>query len=203
MKKVSKSKFIFNGNHRCLDFINTKIVEKGHPVDLITNFADLVDWLTQAEILKASESREAIRRWNGKPEAEHTLEQAKALRTVLLNMVQRIVDQKPIEQSSIGEINKVLSTRIGYPGLVKVHGGFETRFHVDSDQPSHLIASIAESASDLLCNADFSLIKKCENPACVLYFYDTTKNHARRWCSMNICGNRIKVAAHYRRHRDN
>jgi predicted RNA-binding Zn ribbon-like protein len=33
----------------------------------------------------------------------------------------------------------------------------------------------------------------------VLFFYDTTKNHARHWCSMTICGNRSKVAAHYRR----
>jgi len=28
----------------------------------------------------------------------------------------------------------------------------------------------------------------------VLYFYDTTKNHRRQWCSTAACGNRHKVA---------
>jgi predicted RNA-binding Zn ribbon-like protein len=32
-----------------------------------------------------------------------------------------------------------------------------------------------------------------------LYFYDTTKNHTRRWCSMTGCGNRAKAAAFYER----
>ena len=49
--------------------------------------------------------------------------------------------------------------------------------------------------------ADLSLVKACQNPQCVLFFYDTTKNHARRWCSMAACGNRAKVAAHYQRAR--
>jgi len=44
-------------------------------------------------------------------------------------------------------------------------------------------------------------VKACQNPQCVLLFYDTTKNHARRWCSMAACGNRAKVAAHYQRAR--
>jgi lactoylglutathione lyase len=43
---------------------------------------------------------------------------------------------------------------------------------------------VAESAADLLTVRDLSLLRKCENPACVLFFYDTTKNDARRWCSM-------------------
>jgi predicted RNA-binding Zn ribbon-like protein len=55
----------------------------------------------------------------------------------------------------------------------------------------------------LLRMADLTLIKKCKNPACVLYFYDTTKNHARNWCSMQLCGNREKVAAYFRRKRLN
>ena len=51
----------------------------------------------------------------------------------------------------------------------------------------------------VLCYADLALVKKCENPVCVLFFYDTSKNHSRRWCSMSVCGNRMKVAAHYQR----
>ncbi|MEL6323421.1 MAG: CGNR zinc finger domain-containing protein, partial [Pseudomonadota bacterium] len=35
-----------------------------------------------------------------------------------------------------------------------------------------------------------------EGPTCTLYFHDVSKNHKRRWCSMDICGNRAKAAAH-------
>jgi hypothetical protein len=59
--------------------------------------------------------------------------------------------------------------------------------------------SIRLATLDLLCYADPSLVKKCEDAACVLFFYDTTKNHSRRWCSMSVCRNRMKVAAHYQR----
>ena len=36
-------------------------------------------------------------------------------------------------------------------------------------------------------------------PACVLWFYDTTRNGTRRWCFMAICGNRAKAHRHYDR----
>ena len=70
-----------------------------------------------------------------------------------------------------------------------------------SEDAHQLLGLLAEAATDLLCTCDLSLIKKCQNPECVLFFYDTTKNHARHWCSMSLCGNRSKVAAHYHRHR--
>jgi predicted RNA-binding Zn ribbon-like protein len=47
-----------------------------------------------------------------------------------------------------------------------------------------------------MCHADFRLIRACEGSACTILFLDRTKAHARRWCSMAICGNRAKVAAY-------
>ncbi len=41
-------------------------------------------------------------------------------------------------------------------------------------------------------------ITRCA-PACVLWFYDTTRNGTRRWCSMAICGNGAKAHRHYDR----
>jgi predicted RNA-binding Zn ribbon-like protein len=53
----------------------------------------------------------------------------------------------------------------------------------------------------LLATGDFSLVRRCENAACVLWFYDRTRSHHRRWCSMARCGNRHKVAAFRKRRR--
>ncbi len=45
-------------------------------------------------------------------------------------------------------------------------------------------------------------IKQCAHPHCILWFYDTSKNGARRWHSMSTCGNRTKAARHYAAKRD-
>jgi len=39
------------GNHRCLDFVNTELIEHGRRVDLLRDFADLVGWLEQPQLL--------------------------------------------------------------------------------------------------------------------------------------------------------
>jgi predicted RNA-binding Zn ribbon-like protein len=62
-----------------------------------------------------------------------------------------------------------------------------------------LLLPIAQALAELVCTEDFSSVKACEGPVCTLYFLDRTRGHARRWCSMAICGNRAKQAAH--RHR--
>ena len=65
--------------------------------------------------------------------------------------------------------------------------------------PEALLLPIGEALARLVCTEDFSHVKACEGPACTLLFADHTRGHARRWCSMAICGNRAKQAAH--RHR--
>ena len=74
-----------------------------------------------------------------------------------------------------------------------------TLLHDTDGQAAHAVTLLAEEIVRLLVEKDLSLVRKCEGPSCVLYFYDTSKNHRRRWCSMELCGNRLKVAAHHRR----
>src|SRR5262249_42198913 len=59
-----------------------------------------------------------------------------------------------------------------------------------------LLLPIAEAMGDLICQKDFTFVRKCEGPTCTLWFLDVSKGHGRRWCSMAACGNRAKVAAH-------
>ena len=123
-------------------------------------------------------------------------------RRTLRDMVARIVARKSIAGSAIASINHILSRCPGYPQLVYKKGGYTRQFQSQAAQKDGLLAPLAEAASDLLCSGKWSLVKKCGNPACILYFYDTTKNHTRNWCSMQLCGNRKKVAAHYQRKRN-
>ena len=170
-------------------------------VELLENFNDLVWWLAAVQVLEIAQAEAIIRRWGDTAEGEHTLERARAFRLVLREMVKQIIAGKEVPPAVIEEVNKLLRYRIRYSELLQVQNRFTTRSSVEFDEVMQLLTPIAEGVSDLLCQADFSLIKKCENPACILYFYDTSKNRVRRWCSMNTCGNRMKAAAYYRRHR--
>lgn len=44
-------------------------------------------------------------------------------------------------------------------------------------------------------------LRQCAHEACVVHFFDTSKNGTRRWCSMTACGNRAKASRHYARTR--
>jgi predicted RNA-binding Zn ribbon-like protein len=59
------------------------------------------------------------------------------------------------------------------------------------------VALLAAHAVDLFTGEQPASLRACHAPGCVLYF---VKQHPRReWCSAG-CGNRARVARHYRRH---
>ncbi len=201
-KDPTENRFLFVGNYLCLDFINTEIVEAGQPVDRLNSFDSLVAWLVQSETVDEKQAEEILVNWKNSREAEATFRDATELRARLHEMAERLAKGRTVSQSTVAAINEWLAHQTGHAELKRVRGGFEKRFQAEFREPAQLLWPVAESACDLLCYADLTLVKKCENPACVLFFYDTTKNHSRRWCSMSACGNRIKAATHYQRLRE-
>jgi predicted RNA-binding Zn ribbon-like protein len=197
-KDLPENRFLFVGNYLCLDFINTEMAEAGRPGDRLNSFDSLVAWLAQSQTLDQKQAEEILGNWKGR-EAGSILQDATKLRASLREMAERLVKDRTVPQSTVAAINGWLAHQTGHAELKRVSGGFEKRFRAEFRELAQLLWPVAESAADLLCYADLSLVKKCENPACVLFFYDTTKNHSRRWCSMSVCGNRMKVAAHYQR----
>ena len=201
-KAPLENRFLFVGNYLCLDFVNTEMVEAGQPVDRLNGFESLVAWLVQARTLDERQADEVLGNWKATREAETSFQNAVELRSSLREMAGRLVKGKTVPQFTVAAINQCLAHQTGHAELKRARSGFEKRFKANFREPAQLLWPVAESASDLLCYADLTLVKKCENAACVLFFYDTTKNHSRRWCSMSVCGNRMKVAAHYQRLRE-
>jgi predicted RNA-binding Zn ribbon-like protein len=196
------SRFLWLGNHRALDFLNTEPMVRGRRVDLLPDLRSLVDWSKEAGFLDGETAGVVLDRWEGSSEGASVLEQVQQLRRALHALVERLRERKSPSQKALDAINAVLRLDAGYTEVVRVRGGFRRHFHARIHEPAQLLRPVAEAASSLLCDADPELIKRCGNPDCVLYFYDASRNHARRWCSMDLCGNRMKVAAHYLRHRN-
>ncbi|OBG01233.1 CGNR zinc finger domain-containing protein [Mycolicibacter sinensis] len=61
------------------------------------------------------------------------------------------------------------------------------------------VAARALLAWDALRIASPGRLRPCANPDCRLFLIDRSKPNTARWCSMAICGNRMKARRHYQR----
>jgi predicted RNA-binding Zn ribbon-like protein len=199
MTNEKNGNFYFVGHHLCLDFMNTLVADGGQLVELLPTFADFVAWASAATLVTAQEAQWIVAQWSGQPEAAVVLQQALQFRATIQTMLKTNLSGQATPAVVVDAINIWLGQQSGYTEVIRVGEQFTKRYHTTIHTPRQLLAPIAHSAADLLCYADWALVRKCENPACVLYFYDTSKNHSRRWCSMSLCGNRAKAAAHYLR----
>jgi predicted RNA-binding Zn ribbon-like protein len=200
MTTLNWTKFPLVGNHLSLDFVNTKIVENGVPKDLLDGLADMAAWAVAVKLLDLPKAKKLAKLWQ-ETESRDEFEEVLRFRKVLHEMVQAFARSESVTPLTLHTINAQLRKQNGYSEIVISDEGFTKRFFLEIHTPNQLLGPVAEAASDLLCYGNPAYVKKCENPVCVLYFYDGTKNHSRRWCSMKACGNRTKVAAFYQRRR--
>jgi predicted RNA-binding Zn ribbon-like protein len=125
--------------------------------------------------------------------------QAHALRGALGQLARAIVDGMPVPERAIQIVNRVLRAAPTHRELRYEEGAWVAREVRVGSEPLALLAPIAHSAADFLLTGDRSRVRACGNPACVLFFYDRTRNGRRRFCSTATCGNRVKAARRYRR----
>ncbi|WP_437735791.1 CGNR zinc finger domain-containing protein [Sorangium sp. So ce1335] len=195
------SRFLWVGNHRALDFLNTEPVQRGVQADLLPDLRSLVGWSEEAGFLDGATAAGVLDRWDGSSEGVSAVEQAHQFRAALRALIEGPRERGAAGQDALDVLNRALRLDVGYTEVVRARAGFVRRGRVRIDEPAQLLRPIADAAAGLLCDVDPGLVKRCGNPDCVLYFHDTSRNHARRWCSMELCGNRMKVAAHYHRQR--
>ncbi|HLJ89894.1 MAG TPA: ABATE domain-containing protein [Candidatus Angelobacter sp.] len=191
--------FLFVGNHLALDFLNTQPVQNGEVLELLPDFAALLRWFQAAKLLSAAEADKIEQRWGSSDRAQHTLEIAKELRERLRKDVLAWEDGKEVHRSTIIELNRLMAE---YPMRTRLKATLnaltkETWFA--TEQTEALLSPLAHAAAGLFAEGERGRIRKCEQ--CVLHFQDTSKKGTRRWCSMQLCGNRLKVAAYAARKR--
>jgi predicted RNA-binding Zn ribbon-like protein len=70
-------------------------------------------------------------------------------------------------------------------------------------QPERELAVRAVLAWDALAKTSPGRLRPCANDECRLFLIDRSKAGTARWCSMAVCGNRMKARRHYERVRNN
>ena len=184
--------FLFVGNHLALDFLNTRPVMSGQPVELLPDCPALARWLSAAGLITPANAAPLKRRWAA-PRFAASLEGVWRIRESLRRVMLGMEAGHSPPAGFLKDLNRLL---IEYPCVDQVargESGLERRRRFAPELPEHAFAPLADAIAGLLTNASVSRIRKCKT--CVLHFYDTSKKGRRLWCSMNLCGNRSKVAA--------
>jgi predicted RNA-binding Zn ribbon-like protein len=194
-----KSNFFFIGNHPALDLANTLVAAKDGPLDLLPDFSSLCRWMGEAKLMSADDATAIAKKWTV-DRGERFLTEVKSYRAGIKGLVAELGNKEQVPTSFIEETNRLMRSAKAVLQIKPLGAkAYARSWPLDWEKPDSVLGLIAETGLHLLCDCDLSLVRKCENPQCVLTFYDTTKNHLRRWCSMEICGNRHKATLHRRK----
>lgn len=180
-------------DHPALDLLNTVMTVEGQATDLLRTDEDAARWLRQAVPSPGQGGGTAV------PAAAGLLGELRSLREVVRDLVRQLKNGVAADPA---DLNGFLREASAHAHLVpEPDGGFRLERRSHPKTARQWLAPLAEEAAQLLAEGDFGLVRQCEHPECTLWFYDRTKAHRRRWCSMAVCGNRAKVAAFRKRQR--
>ncbi|MBV8638413.1 MAG: ABATE domain-containing protein [Candidatus Eremiobacteraeota bacterium] len=178
-----------------LDFLNSVATPIDVPVEWLASGNDLLRWLEKAALIPSHAAREL--RKNALPgELDTVATQARELREWFRAFV-LAHKGKPLAAGAVRELeplNRLLARDEQYGEVVANPLRLERRRRWRS--PDALLFPIATALAELLSEVDFADVKACEGAQCSLLYVDRTRTRGRRWCSMAVCGNRSKQAAH-------
>jgi predicted RNA-binding Zn ribbon-like protein len=193
--------FLFVANRPILDFLNTRPVLAQGLTELLPDFHALERWLIASGIVNSARAKNQLRSWRQSPKAAAFLKDLLGFRERLRDAVQRMEGGSAPPDEFIRELNAGLLQHPLTVVLRKKEKRIVRESHFDPQQLVDLWVPFLDAAADLVSEPDTHRLRQCE--ACVIHFLDTSKKGSRRWCSMNICGNKLKVAAYQRRKRNN
>lgn len=189
------------GDHAALDFLNSVFTPEDQPVDLLRDGGSLLKWLTTSGAVHLTVADDAAA--YSPQQLNRVATEARALREWFRELLFRwsVAGARGVRAADLEQLNSMLAKGRLQQTLVRGADGLELRTERRIDAPSALLAELASACADLLATHRAEQVRKCENPACTLWFADTKRGPRRRWCSMAVCGNRMKVAAHRARQR--
>jgi len=204
----------FVADHLALDFLNSVASPWGSKIESLEDGDDLIAWLELAKAAPSAELRR-LRAEAGLRKLDGLAREARDLREWFRQFVSGHAG-RPLGARALAELaplNELLRQDEAYR-QIEIARQSTTRDRAGASRAAlrwrrmrrwtdveALLMPIAEAMGDLVCENDFTLVRRCEGPACSLFFLDISKGHARRWCSMALCGNRAKAAAHRARAR--
>jgi predicted RNA-binding Zn ribbon-like protein len=197
--------FVFWGGRLCLDFANT-IHDSHLPGGKLHRWHDICEFLDAASRARVHVSDAALLESYASlgvraKSRRGDMDEALRLRAAIRHIAADLEAKRAPRASAVAIVNRLLQEDEGCSALVPdPRTGWRLMHLPGRDSALRELIPIARSAAMLVADVSVSgRVRKCANPACPLLFHDDSRTRHRRWCSMAVCGNRAKVAAHHRR----
>ena len=121
------------------------------------------------------------------------------LRSALREMIEALVDGGPVPPVAVSDLNFFMQSAPASTRLLLTETGLHvrTQWHGEYGGNARLAFIAAQAAEFLSDPSKVSRLRRCASPACLMIF--VAVNPRRSWCAPGVCGNRARVARHYRR----
>lgn len=175
------------GGRPSLDLVNTCRERWRRSIETLVTPADLEQWLVEARVVAAPV-----------PVAPAVLGEAIELREAINDAVRAVVEHRPVDAAAITAIDDVLVFAGARPQLRPGADGLpELGERPPADSARRALGAIALDAAQLLGRpSERARLRVCTSDTCAAAFYDRSPAARRRWCSMELCGNRAKARRH-------
>lgn len=199
-------KFRLVGGDLSLDFTNTMGGKRGATTrESLNRYIDLLSWFEQARVVEDAEVAKLAREAERQPEeAARVLERAIRLRESIYNLCAAVVEGRASPKSDLERLNSELAVGLGGLRVLPAKGDstFTWGWKIGDGLDAPL-GPVVRAAADLFTDAHkLEQLRRCGGDNCGWLFIDSSKNHSRRWCDMQDCGNRAKVRRHRLKERE-
>jgi predicted RNA-binding Zn ribbon-like protein len=164
------------------DFVNT--VDREHGPDLLDEPDGLSDWLARRDLAE------------GAPVDAAGVARALALREALraLLLANNGEPEEPGARTVLDAAGRRAGLEVAFgsdpPVLTPTAGGLDAA-----------LGRVVAAAFAAMLDGSWTRLKACPRDVCGWAFYDRSTNGSATWCSMRVCGGRVKAGAYYRRRR--
>lgn len=189
------------GGRLCLDFVNTvSSRDEAEGREYLNQYQDLVAWARHAQICTDREAAGLLDRAARYPgQAATALGQAVALRETIYRILAATIEGRAAARRDLVALNAALREASSRLALTPSANRFEWTWVPDEDRLDQILWPIVRSAADLMTSMDLGRVRQCAREGCDWLFIDLSKNQSRRWCTMNVCGSRVKSRRYYHR----
>jgi predicted RNA-binding Zn ribbon-like protein len=157
-------------------FVNSVDLEDGP--EMLTTPEALAGWLSAHDLMPAGEASDA-------GDLRHAIALREALRGIIgANSGGAVY---PVDVATLNEAASAskLRARFGSDG--------RARLEPDAAGVTGALGRIVAAAFSGMADEDWTRLKLCGSPTCRWAFFDRSRNHSSRWCTMAACGNRAKA----------
>ena len=189
------------GNELALDLANTAS-GRGSPtyLDHLQRAEHVVAWARNARALSPSDGERLQASLAANPKlAQRLVKRTLELREVVYAIGESIAAKRGADAAAVEQLKRVHAECLARAKLVPHEASFVWAWDPADGPVEAILGPVTLSALTLLTQADLSRIKQCRGDRCGWLFFDTTKNKSRRWCEMEVCGNRAKQRRFHRR----